>query len=116
MKKPIKLSKEALHRIIVTEVKKTTQRITEASRAQDQHGQASYIASNMAATGDGMVEEVLSNMYDEGDPSMNHVGPQAWQQQCREAATDFMTQVEPLLEEAAEEMIMKLIDGQYYRE
>lgn len=73
----------------------------------------SNLANDLPAMLADMVQSSWEELYDDADPSMQHAGgKQAWDQQVADAAEEFATRVNALLEEIEN----KLVQGEFYFE
>jgi hypothetical protein len=73
----------------------------------------SNLANDLPAMLADMVQGSWEELYDDADPSMQHAGgKQAWDQQVADAAEEFATRVNQLLEEIE----TKLVQGEFYFE
>lgn len=113
MKKVVKLDQNALRGLI----KEAIQGRQPGSPlftppAEKKSLKESQLANDLPGQLADTVEAYFASQYDEGDPSMAAVGQQGWEMQCADAAEEFATRVNELLEEIE----TKLVNGEFYFE
>lgn len=90
----------------------------EAQRMQHRSKQINEVDGDIGASLESLIEPVLvqlaetwNSQYDDGDPTMAHLGPREWMNQCELAAEELQMKIT----EAVEEIEHRLMDGEFHR-
>lgn len=108
-KKVVKLNRRQLRGLIAEAIQHRP--LGEAEQPYRTTRGLSPAVDDMLETMGEMVEKHFdAGGYNPDDPSMAHLGPEAWAEQVDAAVKEFVTEAEALFERINQ----KLIDGEYY--
>lgn len=111
--KTVKLSRQQLRGLILSEVK------TAKRRLQEMPGRKMKVSAQETWALQGSIEnavlEFFEGMYDPSDPSMEATGgEEAWRDQCMEATNDLVNDDDFVKE--LDRVVFRLVNGEYHRD